>query len=333
MSRPLIIHCFIFVFDDLSISMSLVSTNYDRIHIKTKLCLVIAKKQLAGGALWDVGVLMAKLLVMVTSPPPPPNSREPYIPRLVAPGVWGPVSWRERRVLELGCGVGLTGLVAGAVGARAVLLTDLKVVIDGITQRNVEKNSHLGGNGGAKISAMPLCWGNADDEAAAAQELDRLAPPLLYEKAGGRKKKKKKSKSKVINQESDTACTGNLTQSSSTSTRQGVPDITRQGIPDILLISDVAYQHRPGAISHFDILMSTVLRFTDSQTLVVFGTRMRMPASADLLEMFRKHFDEIVEPIEAHEIDKSFSSANLGRKHNITIHLLRRKNDEGRTCM
>lgn len=277
-------------------------------------------EQTAGGALWDVGVLMAKLLVMATSPPPPPNSREPFIPRLS--GVWGTASWRERRILELGCGVGLTGLVAGAVGARAVLLTDLKVVVEGITQRNVQQNSHLGGNGGARISAMPLCWGNADDEAAAAQELDRLAPPLLPNEktsgSGGRKKKKK-SKSKVGKRDSDAAGKGNVPQSSSTS--------TREGMPDIVLVGDVAYQHRPGSDSHFDILMSTVLRFTDSQTLVVFGTRMRMPASADLLQMFRKHFDEVVEPIEAHEIDKSFASANLGRKHNISIHLLRRMND------
>ena len=203
-----------------------------------------------------------------------------------------------------------------------MLLTDLKVVVEGITQRNVQQNSHLGGNGGARISAMPLCWGNADDEAAAAQELDRLAPPLLPNEktsgSGGRKKKKK-SKSKVGKRDSDAAGKGNVPQSSSTS--------TREGMPDIVLVGDVAYQHRPGSDSHFDILMSTVLRFTDSQTLVVFGTRMRMPASADLLQMFRKHFDEVVEPIEAHEIDKSFASANLGRKHNISIHLLRRMND------
>ena len=262
-------------------------------------------------------MLMAKLLVMATSPPPPPNSREPFIPRLVAPGIWGAVSWRERRVLELGCGVGLTGLVAGAVGARAVLLTDLEVVVEGITQRNVEQNSHLGGNGGAKIRAMPLCWGNTNDETAAAQELDELAPPLRHDEKTSGRKKKKKSKSKVGKRDSDSACTENLPQALSTS--------TREGMPDIVLIGDVAYQHRPGSESHFDVLMSTVLRFTDSQTLVVFGTRMRMPASADLLEMFRKHFDEIVEPIEAHEIDKSFASANLGRKHNISIHLLRRK--------
>ena len=256
---------------------------------------------------------------MATSPPPPPNSREPFIPRLVAPGVWGPVSWRERRVLELGCGVGLTGLVAGAVGARAVLLTDLQVVVDGITQRNVQRNSrHLGGNGGAKISVMPLCWGNADDEAAAAQELDRLAPPLLHNEkgsgAGGRKKKKKKSKARKGVTASDALPTSSSPAS-------------REGMPDIVLIGDVAYQHKLGSASHFESLMSTVLRFTDEHTLVLFGTRCRMPASADLLEMFRLHFHEVIEPILAHEISDSFSYEKLGRRHNISIHLLRRKKE------
>jgi predicted nicotinamide N-methyase len=266
---------------------------------------------------------MAKLLVMATCPPPPPSSREPFIPRLVAPGVWGPVaSWRERRVLELGCGCGLTGLVAGAVGARAVMLTDLKVVIEGITQRNLERNSHLGGNGGTKIYAMPLCWGNADDEALVARQLDRLAPPLLpNEKTGSGGRKKKKSKSKAGKRASDTSSRMESLSRPSTAPR------TREGMPDIVLIGDVAYQHRPGSDSHFDILMSTVLRFTDSHTLVMFGTRARMAASADLLEMFREHFDEVIEPIQAHEIDKSFTSENLGRKHNISIHLLRRKKE------
>lgn len=277
------------------------------------LCLSIS----AGGALWDVGVLMARLLVMATSPPPSPKSREPYVPRLVAPGVWGPTSWRERRVLELGCGVGLTGLVAAAVGARAVLLTDLDIVVDQATRPNVERNSHLGGNGGSKISAMPLCWGNVDDEVAAAQELDRLAPPLRHNSkessSSGRKKKKPKVKTNTSRPVKNTIEGWSLSSA------------TREGMPDILLIGDVAYQHKPGAESHFDILMSTVLRFTDEHTFVMFGTRTRMPASVDLLEMFRQHFVEVIEPIEAHEVDKSFATESLGRKHNISIHLMRRK--------
>uniref|UniRef100_A0A7S0AUS1 Uncharacterized protein n=1 Tax=Minutocellus polymorphus TaxID=265543 RepID=A0A7S0AUS1_9STRA len=166
---------------------------------------------------------------------------------------------------------------------------------------------------------MPLCWGNADDEAAAAQELDRLAPPLLHNEkgsgAGGRKKKKSKARKRAT--ASGTLENLSLVASQSTS--------SREGMPDVVLIGDVAYQHKPGSDSHFDILISTVLQFTDEHSLVIFGTRMRMPASADLLEMFREHFDEVVEPIMAHEISESFASEKLGRKHNISIHLLRRK--------
>lgn len=97
-------------------------------------------------------------------------------------------------------------------------------------------------------------------------------------------------------------------------------------MPDIVLIGDVAYQHKPGAPSHFDALISTVLRVTDGHTVVVFGTRMRMPASADLLSMFLAHFDEVVlPPIEAHEVDETFRPDVLGRKHNISIHVMKRK--------
>ena len=80
-------------------------------------------------------------------------------------------------------------------------------------------------------------------------------------------------------------------------------------------------------MSHFDILLSTLLKFaTTPKTTVVFGTRMRMPASADLLEMFREHFTEVVQPpVEAQEVDTAFNEKNLGRKSLITIHFFQRK--------
>jgi hypothetical protein len=92
------------------------------------------------------------------------------------------------------------------------------------------------------------------------------------------------------------------------------------------LIGDVAYQHKPGAPSHFDILVSTLLQFaTTKKTLVLFGTRMRMPASADLLDMIKEHFDELIAPIDADEIDSTFAKSNLGRKSLITLHFFKRK--------
>ena len=88
----------------------------------------------------------------------------------------------------------------------------------------------------------------------------------------------------------------------------------------IILIRDVAYQHKPGAPSHFDILMSTFLKFyTTRDTVVMFGTRMRRLPSANLLDMFRKDFDEMIEPVQAHELDDRFRSSSLGRDSMITV--------------
>jgi hypothetical protein len=135
---------------------------------------------------------------------------------------------------------------------------------------------------------MPLSWGNMDDE-------DDVK--ATFEKS---------------------------TQKHATKRKQKSCNASRKGIPDLILIGDVAYQHKPGAPSHFEALLSTLLKFMDDKTLVLFGTRMRMPASADLLEMFRQHMEELViPPIEAHEVDSSFGENQLGRKHNMTIHVLK----------
>ena len=70
-----------------------------------------------GGALWDIGVLLAEVLVMVNKPPPMSSTngkREKYVPRLRTPGPWSLANlWKESSIMELlvGCGVGLTGLV------------------------------------------------------------------------------------------------------------------------------------------------------------------------------------------------------------------------------
>ncbi|KAL3902476.1 MAG: hypothetical protein SGILL_010809, partial [Bacillariaceae sp.] len=94
--------------------------------------------------------------------------------------------------------------------------------------------------------------------------------------------------------------------------------------PDMIIIGDVAYQHKPGAPSHFDVLLSTLLKFLGPHTLVIFGTRMRMPASSDLLDIFHEHMEEVANPpIRADEIDPTFAQF----KHQITIHVLRKRQD------
>jgi hypothetical protein len=47
-----------------------------------------------------------------------------------------------------------------------------------------------------------------------------------------------------------------------------------------------------------------------------------MPASADLLDMFLEHMEEITSPpIQADEIDPTFNKV----KHQITVHILRKR--------
>jgi predicted nicotinamide N-methyase len=257
-----------------------------------------------GGALWDIGALLAKALVMVNKPPPSSSSssgkKEAFVPRLRSPGIW-PASWKDCTILELGCGVGLTGLVGAQLGAKLTLLTDLDVVVEKVTKPNVELNKKEFGMG-QKVLAMPLCWDNEDDEAACRKILESCSQT---KKGGSTRKLKKKGKGQTKPNEGDSIISSD---------------------PSIILIGDVAYQHKPGAPSHFDILMSTLLKFaTTRETVVMFGTRMRMPASSDLLDMFREHFDEVIEPVQAHEIDHSFHSSSLGRNSLITLHVFKRK--------
>ena len=257
-----------------------------------------------GGALWDIGVLLARVLVMVNKPPPSSatqNKKEKYVSRLCSPGIW-PKSWKDCKILELGCGVGLTGLVGAQLGAKVTILTDLAVVVEKVTEQNVELNKKTFGKN-QHVHALPLCWGHANDEIVCRKVLDMHMGQSSQR--GSKRKIKKKGKNR---------CAGNG------------DGIVQTSDPDIVLIGDVAYQHKPGAPSHFDILMSTLLKFATTRgTLVMFGTRMRMPASADLLDMFREHFDELVEPIQADEIDDRFGSSSLGKNSMITIHLFKRK--------
>jgi len=266
-----------------------------------------------GGALWDLGVLLAKVLVMVNTSPPTASSKtasdknQLYVPRLRTTGVWPSKSWKDYCILELGCGVGLTGLVGASLGAKVTLLTDLDVVVNKVTLPNIVLNKHAFGMG-QKVLGVPLCWGVHEQE----QDCKKLIVENMGEKSSKGRPRRKVKKGK-----SSGAINASKPQEQSTD-------------PDVILIGDVAYQHKPGAPSHFDILLSTLLKFaTKPSTTVIFGTRMRMPASMDLLEMIREHFDEVVNPpVEAQELDVSFHKDNLGRKSLITIHFFKRKTDQ-----
>ena len=263
-----------------------------------------------GGALWDLGVLLAQVLVLLTRGARNlPDNTKLTAPKRLLQAI-PDISWNDMRVLELGCGVGLTGLVAAALGAKVTLLTDLQVVIDKVAKKNVECNTLTGPSKlcgyratrtGGRVMAMPLCWGDEHDEEEAKAALERLAP-----------KKAMRCRSNKVETTTTAAATTTI----------------EEGIPNLILIGDVAYQHKPGAPSHFEALLSTVLKFMDRETIVLFGTRMRMPASADLLDLFRKHMVELVmPPLEAHELNASFCEKELCRKHNMTIHLLKLRRD------
>lgn len=263
-----------------------------------------------GGALWDIGILLAKVLVMVNKPPPTNVSSggkgEKHVSRIRAPGIW-PTSWKDATILELGCGVGLTGMVGAQLGAKLTVLTDLDVVIDRVTKPNLELNKKSFGKGQSVI-ATPLCWGTERDESYCRD----IFQSNTNTSRGMQKRKIRKQKS---GQNTAVANTFNEIQHPFNASD-----------PKLILIGDVAYQHKPGAPSHFEALISTVLKFCHTrETLVLFGTRMRMPASADLLDMFRQDFEEIVEPVEAQEIDDSFHCNSLGRNSMITIHFFKRK--------
>jgi predicted nicotinamide N-methyase len=251
-----------------------------------------------GGALWDIGVLLSQFFVSLAEGFDCESSlaNKAKLPSRLLQAI---PSTKDLSILELGCGVGLTGIVAAAVlGTQLTILTDLKVVVDEAAEPNLVRNTtastgkhpyrltEAGKRG--RILAMPLCWGDADDEQAVAEALLSWTKPC------------KTSRNK----------------------KKGAPSPRDYSQPDLIVIGDVAYQHKPGAPSHFDALVSTLLKFLGPHTRVIFGTRMRMPASADLLELFSKHMEEVVSPpVAADEIDPSFGKF----KHQITIHVFRKK--------
>lgn len=336
-----------------------------------------------GGAVWDLGWCLAQLMIgiaaaagstsTVTSttthlqkstrrtlqlPSRVTDSLREHFPRLFrTSSKSGSQGHEPLCFLELGCGVGLTGLVTAAAfanQAKAVVLTDLPVVIDQVTQPNVMLNATVdrkrstsntqssssaksqipsNGNvphldhhprfiinkGNCQVVATPLCWGNREDEdtvAALFQSLDGNAPKHRH--ASHRSHRKTKESNPT------TADSGAHKQQEGLSPPDSPPTTTGTSAPHVILIGDVAYQHAPGAPSHFDALVSTLLRFLGtSSTLVIFGTRIRMPASVDLTNMLLERLESVVEPpLSAHEID-STTHAFANNAHTMSIYFLR----------
>jgi hypothetical protein len=91
-----------------------------------------------GGSIWHAGYELASYLI--------------EHPELV----------RGKRVVEIGCGCGLVGIVAGALGAKSVLLTDLDIQLP-VIQRNISLNQGLFDGSGSEVTAACFRFGSSVD--------------------------------------------------------------------------------------------------------------------------------------------------------------------------
>jgi hypothetical protein len=59
----------------------------------------------------------------------------------------------------------------------------------------------------------------------------------------------------------------------------------------------------------------------EKDTIVMFGLRLRIPASQDLLDTFLETMEPVQPPISAEELEPALANV----KHNMTFHFLRRR--------
>ncbi|KAK7386529.1 hypothetical protein VNO78_26823 [Psophocarpus tetragonolobus] len=83
----------------------------------------------------------------------------------------------RRRILELGSGTGIVGIVAAATLSCHVTITDLPHVVPNL-QFNADANASLTGG---EVTVAPLRWGHADDVEAIGRDFDLiLASDVVY---------------------------------------------------------------------------------------------------------------------------------------------------------
>jgi len=113
-------------------------------------CVRFLEKQGQQAKVWDCALVLAKFL---TTPA--------YFPTGFFVG---------KRVIELGCGIGVPGLSTAVLGAREVVLTDLPMAVPWI-RANIDANRASFGPGTSCV-AQALMWGEpeAQDEAVSATE-------------------------------------------------------------------------------------------------------------------------------------------------------------------
>lgn len=102
---------------------------------------VFQEKQGQQAKVWDCALVLAKFL-----------ANDAFFPHSF---------FVNKRVIELGCGIGVPGMAAAALGAKDVVLTDMPIAVSWI-QANIERNQTLGCISG-NIRAQGLMWGEDDD--------------------------------------------------------------------------------------------------------------------------------------------------------------------------
>ena len=146
----------------------------------------------------------------------------------------------------------------------------MKEVVEQVTQPNVELNGQEIGLHHSRssslssslssskafnvVEAMPLCWGNAHDEKEVANVLNSVINKSTSGNGGGRGVRRKKKKNTKDCQQSLYKSENISTNHSSISLTSGLEGLhiedqkAGKGLanPDIILIGDVAYQHKPG---------------------------------------------------------------------------------------
>lgn len=87
---------------------------------------------------------------------------------------------RPLRILELGSGTGIVGIVAAATLGGNVTITDLPHVVPNL-RFNADANKGVVGPTGGAVSVASLRWGHADDVAVIGREFDViLASDVVY---------------------------------------------------------------------------------------------------------------------------------------------------------
>ncbi|POM66806.1 Hypothetical protein PHPALM_17273 [Phytophthora palmivora] len=117
----------------------MVTENALELRVDSKI--VFMEKQGQQAKVWDCALVLAKFL-----------ANEAFFPKDF---------FVNKHVIELGCGIGVPGLAAAALGAKEVVLTDMPLAVPWI-EANIKRNQTLGCIS-SSVHAQGLMWGEQDE--------------------------------------------------------------------------------------------------------------------------------------------------------------------------